>query len=236
MNVPMSWLKQYVALDDVDVNTYIDAMTMSGSKVEAVEEIGKEITRVVAGKIVEESKHPNADKLRVMKVDISGEQLLQIVTAATNVVLGDVVPVALDGATLAKGVVIKKGKLRGEVSEGMFCSVEELGFSTNDIEDAPENGVYVFHEDIPLGSDVKPYFGLGEHVVEYEITSNRPDCFSILGIAREAAVTFKKPFMFPKITVKETEGNAEEMAKISIENPVLCPRYAARIIGYRPFW
>lgn len=230
MNVPMSWLKQYVSLDDIDLNTYIDAMTMSGTKVEAVEEIGKEITRVVAGKILEESKHPNADKLRIMKVDVNGDELLQIVTAATNVKVGDVVPVALDGATLAKGVVIKKGKLRGEVSEGMFCSVEELGFNASDIEDAPEDGVYVFHQDITLGRDVKPYFGLGEHVVEYEVTSNRPDCFSIIGIAREAAATFNRPFMFPKIEVKETEGNAKDMAKISIENPDLCPRYAARII------
>lgn len=241
MNVPMSWLKQYVDLDDIDLKTYIDGMTMSGTKVEAVEETGKEISNVVAGKIVEETKHPNADKLRVMKVDVGSQQLLQIVTAAQNVKVGDVVPVALHGATLAEGLVIKKGKLRGEISEGMFCSVQELGFDPKDIEDVPENGVYVFHQDIPLGSDVKPYFGLGDHVIEYEITSNRPDCFSIIGIAREAAATFKKPFKFPQITVKETDGNAEKMAKISILDPNLCPRYAARIIknvtvGPSPKW
>ncbi len=240
MNVPMSWLKQYVDLD-VDIKTFVDGMTMSGSKVEAVEEIGKEITKVVAGKIVEVQPHPNADKLRIMQVDIQGERNLQIVTAATNVQLGDIVPVSLDGATLAGGLKIKAGKLRGEVSEGMFCSVEELGFEEKDIEDAPHNGVYIFPEDMPLGSDVKPYFGLGEQVVEYEITSNRPDCFSILGLAREAAATFNKPFKFPEIKVEEVGGNVGELASIKIENDELCPRYAARIIqnvkvGPSPKW
>lgn len=240
MNVPMSWLKQYVDID-VDIKTFEDAMTMSGSKVEAVEESGKEITKVVAGKIIDVQPHPNADKLRIMQVDVAGERPLQIVTAATNVNLGDVVPVSLDGATLAGGLKIKAGKLRGELSEGMFCSVEELGFSEEDIEDAPHNGVYIFHNDIKLGSDVKPHFGLGEQVVEYEITSNRADCFSILGIAREAAATFKKPFKFPSITVEEVGGNAAEMASIAIENEDLCPRYAARIIknvkvGPSPKW
>ncbi|MDF2612913.1 MAG: phenylalanine--tRNA ligase subunit beta [Clostridia bacterium] len=240
MNVPMSWLKQYVDID-VDIKTFEDRMTMSGSKVEKIEESGKEITRVVAGKIIEVSSHPNADKLRIMQVEIGGEKPLQIVTAATNVQLGDVVPVALDGATLAKGLVIKSGKLRGEVSEGMFCSVEELGFDEKDIEDAPHNGVYVFNRPITLGSDVKPYFGLGEVVVEYEITSNRPDCFSILGIAREAAATFNKPFHFPEIKVNEVDGDAMGMASVEIKNDKLCPRYAARIIknvkvGPSPKW
>ncbi len=236
----MSWLKQYVDID-VDIKTFEDAMTMSGSKVEAVEETGKEITKVVAGKIIEVKAHPNADKLRIMQVDIKGDRILQIVTAATNVQLGDVVPVALDGATLAGGLKIKSGKLRGELSEGMFCSVEELGFKEEDIEDAPHNGVYVFHQEIGLGEDVKPYFGLGEQVVEYEITSNRADCFSILGIAREAAATFRKPFHFPEINVEEVEGDINALAKISIENEALCPRYAARIIknvkvGPSPKW
>jgi len=240
MNVPMSWLKQYVDID-VDIKTFEDKMTMSGSKVEAVEESGKEITRVVAGKIIEVSGHPNADKLRIMQVEIGGERPLQIVTAAANVQLGDIVPVALDGATLDKGLKIKSGKLRGEVSEGMFCSVEELGFAEKDIEDAPHNGVYVFNTPITIGSDVKPYFGLGEFVVEYEITSNRSDCFSILGIAREAAATFGKPFKFPEIKVHEVMGDAVSMATVEIKNEKLCPRYSARIIqnvkvGSSPKW
>ena len=241
MNVPMSWLKQYVEID-VDTKTFVDAMTMSGSKVEAVEESGKNITKVVAGKIVKVEQHPDADRLRVMQVDIGEKEHLQIVTAAANVQLGDVVPVALDGATLAGDLKIKTGKLRGMVSQGMFCSVEELGFAEEDIEDAPHDGVYVFLKDIPaLGSDIKPYFGLGEEVVEYEITSNRADCFSILGIAREVAATFNKPFKFPEITVEEVEGNAEEMASVTIHNTELCPRYATRVIknvkvGPSPKW
>lgn len=241
MNVPMSWLKQYVDID-VDTKTFVDAMTMSGSKVEAVEESGKNITKVVAGKIEAVEQHPDADRLRIMQVNIGQEEKLQIVTAAANVQLGDTVPVALDGATLAGDLKIKTGKLRGVVSQGMFCSVEELGFAEEDIEDAPHDGVYVFNKDIPaLGSDVKPYFGLGEEVVEYEITSNRADCFSILGIAREAAATFKKPFNFPEIKVEEVAGNAEEMASVTIHNEELCPRYAARIIknvkvGPSPKW
>ncbi|PHV71603.1 phenylalanine--tRNA ligase subunit beta [Sporanaerobium hydrogeniformans] len=240
MNVPMSWLKQYVDID-VDMKTFEDRMTMSGSKVEAVEETGKEITKVVSGKIIDVQPHPNADKLRIMQVDIKGERTLQIVTAATNVQCGDIVPVSLDGATLADGLKIKSGKLRGEVSEGMFCSVEELGFDEKDIEDAPHNGVYIFPADMPLGVDVKPYFGLGEQVVEYEITSNRPDCFSILGIAREAAATFNKPFKFPEIKVEEIDGDINEFASIQIENEELCPRYAARLIknvkvGPSPKW
>jgi phenylalanyl-tRNA synthetase beta chain len=240
MNVPMSWLKQYVDID-VDMKTFEDKMTMSGSKVEAIEESGKEITGVVAGKIIEVAAHPNADKLRIMQVDIGGEAPLQIVTAAANVQLGDIVPVALDGATLAKGLKIKTGKLRGEVSEGMFCSVEELGFDEKDIEDAPHDGVYVFKSPIALGTDVKPFFGLGEVVVEYEITSNRPDCFSLLGIAREAAATFNKAFKFPEIKVQEVDGDAGAMASVKIEKAELCPRYAARIIrnvkvGASPKW
>ncbi|MEG0085538.1 phenylalanine--tRNA ligase subunit beta [Niameybacter sp.] len=240
MNIPMSWLKQYVDID-VDVNTYIDAMTMSGSKVETVEVSGEEITKVVAGKIIDTQGHPDADKLRVMQVDIGAEATIQIVTAATNVNTGDVVPVSLDGATLAGGLKIKTGKLRGVESQGMFCSVEELGFATSDFEDAPEDGVYIFNQPIELGADVKPYFGLGEEVVEYEITSNRADCFSILGIAREAAATFKKPFKYPEITVEEVSGNATDLAKVTIENETLCPRYAARIIknvkvGQSPKW
>lgn len=240
MNIPMSWLKQYVTLD-MPINDYIDAMTMSGSKVEKVEDLGAEITNVVAGKIIEVTKHEDADRLRIMQVDIGAEKPLQIVTAADNVNLGDVVPVALDGANLADGLKIKKGKLRGVVSEGMFCSVEELGFEVEEIEDAPENGVYIFHTPMELGKCVKDYFGLNEQIVEYEITSNRPDCFSILGIAREAAATFRKEFHYPEITVKEVEGNVSEMAKVTIEDSKLCPRYAARIIkdvkvGPSPKW
>ena len=192
-------------------------------------ENGAEISKVVWGKITDVQPHPDADRLRIMQVDV-GEETLQIVTAAANVNLEDVIPVALDGATLVGDLKIKTGKLRGVESKGMMCSVGELGLKEDDVEDAPKDGVYVCHSDIVLGEDVKPFFGLDEIVVEYEITSDRADCFSILGIAREAAATFNKPFKFPYILVPEVGGNAEEMAHVDIQNPELCPRYAARII------
>lgn len=240
MNIPMSWLKEYADVD-CDIVTFTDGMIMSGSNIETFKEIGAEISNIVWGKITTVEAHPDADKLRIMAVDAGGDRLLQIVTAADNVNEGDVIPVALDGATLPGGMVIKTGKLRGIESEGMMCSVDELGFGEGDIEDAPENGVYICRNEVTLGQDVKPYFGLDETVVEYEITSDRPDCFSILGLAREAAATFNKPFKFPEITVPEIGGNAKEMATIEIQNEELCPRYAARIIqnvkvGQSPKW
>ena len=239
MNIPMSWLKQYVDID-CDIVTFTDGMIMSGSNIEGYEEIGAEISKVVWGKITDVQPHPDADRLRIMQVDV-GEETLQIVTAAANVNLDDVIPVALDGATLTDDLKIKTGKLRGIESKGMMCSVDELGLKEGDIEDAPENGVYVCHKDVTLGADVKPYFGLDETVVEYEITSDRSDCFSILGLAREAAATFNKPFKFPYILVPEVGENAEEMASVDIQNSELCPRYAARIIknvkvGPSPKW
>lgn len=240
MNVPMSWLKKYVDID-CDIKTYADGMTMSGSNIETYEELGAEISNVVWGKIMDVEAHPDADRLRIMKVEVGKEAPLQIVTGAANVNTGDVIPVALHGATLPDGLKIKKGKLRGIESEGMMCSVDELGFKEGDIEDAPENGVYICHSEVTLGTDVKPYFGLDEVVVEYEITSDRPDCFSIIGLAREAAATFNKTFKLPEITVSEVGGNASDMATIEIHNEELCPRYAARIIqnvkvGPSPKW
>lgn len=240
MNIPMSWLKQYADVD-CDIVTFTDAMIMSGSNIESFKEIGEEISQVVWGKITSVEAHPDADKLRIMAVEAGRDTPLQIVTAADNVKLGDVIPVALDGATLPGGMVIKTGKLRGIESEGMMCSVDELGFEKGDIEDAPEDGVYVCHDEVTLGADVKPYFGLDEVVVEYEITSDRPDCFSIIGLAREAAATFNKPFHFPTITVPEVGGNAKEMATVEIQNEDLCPRFAARVIqnvkvGPSPKW
>lgn len=228
MNIPMSWLKEYVPLD-CDIKTYIDAMTLSGTKVESYEELGAEIKKVVVGKIVSIQPHPDADKLVITNIDI-GTETLQIVTGANNISEGDIVPVALHGSTLPGGIKIKKGKLRGIESNGMLCSVEELGFEPKDIPDAPEDGIYIFQEELPLGSDVKPFFGLDDIVVEYEITSNRPDCYSILGVAREAAATFKKTFQYPKIEVKENEEKIEDFAQIRIDNTGLCPRYAARVV------
>ncbi len=229
MNLPMSWIKDYVDLD-CDVNTFCDEMTLSGSKVEGVENKGKDITKVVVAKVLEIEKHPDADKLVVVKADIGKGEPIQIVTGATNLFVGAYVPVALDGATLAEGLKIKKSKLRGVESNGMFCSVEELGYTRNDYPEAPEHGIYIFDKEYPLGSCVKEILQIDEDVVEFEITSNRPDCFSITGLAREAAATFRKPFNMPKIEVVEEEKSMDNMIDIEIKNYDICPRYTCRII------
>ncbi|MCT4598537.1 MAG: phenylalanine--tRNA ligase subunit beta [Vallitalea sp.] len=229
MNVPMQWLKDYAPID-CDIVTFTDGMTMSGSKVEGYEELAKDITKVVVGKILKIEQHPDADKLVVTKVDVGEEEPIQIVTGAKNVSEGDYIPVALNGATLAGDLKIKKGKLRGVESNGMMCSVEEIGLSIDDVPDAPEDGVYIFDKEYELGMDVKKLFGLDDTVVEYEITSNRPDCFSIVGIAREAAATFNTEFNYPEIKVEEIGEDANNYASVEIKEETLCPRYAARIV------
>lgn len=230
MNLPMNWLAEYVDLD-CDVKTFMDEITLSGSKVESIENKGDCISKVVVGKVLEIEKHPDADKLVVTQIDVGQAEPIQIVTGATNLFVGAYVPVALDGSTLANGIKIKKGKLRGVVSNGMMCSVEELGFTRNDYPEAPEHGIYIFDKEYPTGSDVKPILEIDDDVIEFEITSNRPDCFSIVGLAREAAATFRKPLKYPEITVKEeAEGNINEMIEVEIQNPELCPRYIARVV------
>lgn len=229
MNLPMSWIKDYVDID-CDVNTFCDEMTLSGSKVESIENKGKDITKVVVAKVLEIEKHPGADKLVVVKADIGQNEPIQIVTGATNLFVGAYVPAALDGVTLAEGLKIKKSKLRGVESNGMFCSVEELGYTRSDYPEAPENGIYIFDKEYPLGSCVKEILQIDEDVVEFEITSNRPDCFSIVGLAREAAATFRKPFNMPKIEIVEEEKSMNNMINIEIKNYDICPRYTCRII------
>lgn len=228
MNIPMSWLKDYTPVD-CDIKTFVDGMTMSGSNVENYVKQGKEINNVVVGKILSIEKHPDADKLVVTKVDV-GNELLQIVTGANNITVEDYIPVALNGSMLPGGVKIKTGKLRGIESQGMMCSIEELGLDREDYPDAPEYGIYILSEQYPLGTDIKEVLGLNDIVVEYEITSNRADCFSVLGIAREAAATFKVPFKYPKISFKESGDNASDYISVEIQNEKLCPRYAARIV------
>ena len=180
MKAPISWLKDYVDIN-LSVKEYADKMTMSGSKVEGVEDMGKDIEKVVVGKIVSIEAHPNADKLCVCKVD-TGSETLQIVTGAPNVKEGDLIPLALVGAKLPDGE-IKLSRLRGVDSYGMMCSIEELKLTKDYLPDAPDNGVYVFSEDQKLGTDVKDALDL-DTVVEFEITSNRPDCLSVIGLAR----------------------------------------------------
>lgn len=240
MNVPMQWLKDYAPID-CDIITYTDGMTMSGSKVEGYEELGKEISLVVVGHILKIEKHPDADKLVVTQVDVGEEAPIQIVTGADNISEGDYVPIALVGSHLPGDLKIKKGKLRGVESNGMMCSVEELGLSVEDYPEAPEHGIYIFDKPYELGMDVKTIFGLDDIVVEYEITSNRPDCFSIVGIAREAAATFDVPFNYPEIKVEEVAGNAADHIDIRIDADDLCARFAGRIVknvkvGPSPSW
>lgn len=229
MNVPMSWLKAYTDIE-CDTNEFVEAITKSGSKVETVIKPGAEISNVVVGKILTIDKHPDADKLVVTKVD-TGDSVLQIVTGAKNIAVGDYIPLALNGATLPNGVKIKTGKLRGVESQGMMCSIGELGLTTDDCPEAIEDGIYIFPNEHPLGIDVKPLFGLDEEIVEYEITSNRPDCFSIIGIAREAAATFNKELRFPNISVKENIAeDINNYISVEIKNKELCPRYACRVV------
>lgn len=230
MDISMSWLKDYVDVD-ADIKDYVEDITLSGSKVEGYEEICKDITGVVVGKVLSIDQHPDADKLVITKIDVARQEPLQIVTGATNLFVGAYVPVATDGAHLAGDLKIKKGKLRGVESNGMLCSVEELGFDRHDFPEAPENGIYIFENEQPLGADVRDVLDLLDTTVEFEITSNRPDCFSMIGLARETAATYKKEFKFPEITVKEeADGDINEMISVEIRNSDFCPRYIARVV------
>jgi len=239
MLVPLKWLKDYV---DIDISTkeLANKLTMTGTKVEAIEDIGKDIQNVVVGKILSVDSHPNADKLVICKVDV-GNDVIQIVTGAPNVQAGQLVPVALHGALLPGGIKIKTGKLRGELSQGMLCSGEELGLTDADYPGAEVDGIMILNEDYPLGMDIKEALQLGGEVIEFEITSNRPDCLSVLGIAREAAVATKKTVKYPKIEVQKGIGSVKEEASVIVEDAKLCPRYCARVvkdvkIGPSPLW
>lgn len=200
MNTALSWIKAYVPDLDVTAQEYTDAMTLTGTKVEGYECLDKNLEKIVVGQILKIDRHPDADKLVICQVDLGGE-VTQIVTGAPNVEVGQKVPVVLDGGKVAgdhdggrpeDGVKIKKGKLRGVESNGMMCSVEELGSSREMYPDAPELGIYVFPDDVEVGSDAVEALGLRDVVFEYEITSNRVDCYSVIGIAREAAGYLQK--------------------------------------------
>ena len=238
MNTTLSWIKAYVPELSCTDQEYCDAMTMSGTKVESYERLDRNLEKIVVGQIEKIEKHPDADKLIVCQVNIGAEPI-QIVTGAPNVKEGDKVPVVLDGGKVAgghdggplpeEGISIKAGKLRGVPSNGMMCSIEELGSSRDMYPEAPENGIYIFSDDVEVGSDAIDALGLRDTVFEYEITNNRIDCFSILGIAREAAVTFHKPFVPPVVNVHENGENVNDYIKVEVKDPDLCPRYCARV-------
>lgn len=232
MRTSLKWIKDLVPGLEVTPKEYMDAMTLSGSKVEFYEEMDENLDKIVVGKIETIEKHPDADKLVVCQVDI-GTEKLQIVTGAKNVKEGDKIPVVLDGGCVLDGtkpVKIKTGKLRGVESQGMFCSVEELGSNTDMYPEAPEDGVYVFKEDVTPGDDAIKLLGRDDVVVEYEITSNRVDCFGVLGIAREAAATFNKPFNPPEIKITGNDEDVNNYIDVEILNDDLCKRYTARVV------
>ncbi|KAB3529809.1 phenylalanine--tRNA ligase subunit beta [Alkaliphilus serpentinus] len=228
MLVPVRWLKDYVNID-IDTKEFADKMTMSGSKVETIEKMGEGIEGVVVGRIESINPHPNADKLVICKINI-GQQLLQVVTGATNIKEGDYIPVAVDGAKLAGGLKIKKGKLRGEASEGMLCSQEEMGISKNLIPEALKDGIWILDKEYPLGVNIMEAIPFEDEIIEFEITSNRPDCLSMLGMAREAAATLGTKLKYPEIQLKEGKEKAAEKIKVKIEDVEGCQRYVAKVI------
>lgn len=258
MNTALSWIKAYVPELSCTDQEYTDAMTLTGTKVETFERLDKNLSKIYVGQILKIEKHPDADKLIICQVDLGdaitnedGSHTLQIVTGAPNVKEGDKVPVVIDGGKVAgghdggalpeDGIVIKNGKLRGVDSYGMMCSIEELGSSREMYPEAPEYGIYIFPEDTKVGADAIEELGLHDTVFEYEITSNRVDCYSVLGIAREAAATFKVPFVAPKVEVTDNGEKVEDYISVEVEDTDLCSRYCARVcknikIGPSPKW
>ena len=229
MNLSMKWLSDYIKID-VTPREFAHQMTMSGSKVEGFDIIGSDILNVVVGKILSIEKHPDADKLVICSVDVGKDEPLQIVTGATNVNAFDMVPVALDGSTLPGDKKIKTGKLRGVLSQGMLCSLGELKLTKNDFPYAIEDGIFILQEDCNIGDDIRTAVGLDDISVEFEITSNRPDCLSIIGLAREAAATFKVPL---NLKAPQVKGGCSEMGdnlEVNVEDSTLCTRYAARMV------
>lgn len=229
MNLSMKWLKEFVDID-IKPRDFSEAMTISGSKVEGYEIEGSEISNVVVGKILSIVPHQDSDHLVICQVDIGESEPIQIVTGASNLTVGDLVPAALNNSTLPGGIKIKKGKLRGVESNGMLCSLGELGLTLHDFPYAIEDGIFVLQEDCQPGQPICEAIGLDDIKVEFEITSNRPDCFSVIGLAREAAATFDKPLTLHTPVVKAGNGSCKDMLDVKIEEPSLCSVYSARIV------
>ncbi len=242
MNTALSWIKAYVPDLTCTDQEYCDAITLSGTKVEGYRRLDQNLEKIIVGQIKKIERHPDAEKLIVCQVEIGASgtsETVQIVTGAVNVKVGDKVPVVLDGGRVAgghdggplpeAGIAIKAGQLRGVPSQGMMCSIEELGSSRNMYPEAPEEGIYIFPAFATVGSDAVAALGLRDTVFEYEVTSNRVDCNSVLGIAREAAATFNRPFLPPEIKVKENGEDIKDYLAVEVKDPDLCPRYCARV-------
>ncbi|MGI6013344.1 MAG: phenylalanine--tRNA ligase subunit beta [Oscillospiraceae bacterium] len=242
MNLSKKWLNEFVDVAEINDKDFAEAMTLSGSKVEITEDLGSEIQNVVVGKVLEMARHENSDHMWICQVDVGADEPTQIVTGAQNVQVGDLVPVAKHKSHLPGGIKIEKGKLRGVVSNGMLCSLKELGLTLNDYPYAIEDGIWILQEpDIKPGDDIRPIIGADDHVVEFEITPNRPDCLSVIGLARETAATFGKDLKLHMPVIKGCGGDVNELVKIEIADADLCPRYTARMvknvkIGPSPAW
>ena len=251
MNTSLSWIKKYVPDLDVTAREYADGMTLSGTKVENYEELDRDLDKIVVGEIISCEPHPDSDHLHICMVNVGGaEDPLQIVCGAPNVAVGQKVPVVLEGGRVAGsrdgdktegGIRIKAGKLRGVESHGMICSIEELGSTREMYPEAPEYGIYVFPEDTEVGADAIELLGLHDAIIEYEITSNRVDCYSVIGIAREAAATFGKKFHEPEIKKTGNDEKASDYISVDVLDTELCPRFTARVvknvkIGPSPKW
>ena len=241
MKSSLTWMQDYVDVDmNQDMQAFADKLTIAGIPVEQVEYWGTEVKKVKTGKILQIDKHPDADKLVVCQVDMGDEQL-QIVTAATNVRVGQIVPVAVHGAHLPGGTKIKRSKLRGVLSNGMFCSAHEFGFDDSLLLPEEREGIWILPPDTPLGVDAADYLQVRDVVYEYELTANRADCFSMVGLSREFAVLSGKEARYPDISVKECDTPIDGKVKVSIDDEELCSRYAARLllnvkIGKSPMW
>ncbi len=244
MLVPVKWLEKYVDISGLSLKEIEECLILTGSNIETVDEVLEGIQKVVVGRIETIEQHPDADKLIVMQVNVGEEESIQIVTGATNCFEGAYIPVALNGSWITGGVKIKKGKLRGVVSNGMLCSLEELGFDKKQVPKELDDGILILDnsdEGLVIGQAIQEVAGMGDHVIEFEITPNRPDCLSMIGMARETAATFNRELTWPDMEIKHQEDHIDNYCKIEIEDPDLCPRYAAKMIKDvkiepSPFW
>ncbi len=230
MNLSMEWLSEFVDVSDISIKDYCSRMTMTGSKVEGYETLGNDISNVVAGRILKIEKHPDSDHLQICTLDCGETEPRQIVTGAQNVFEGAMVPVAKAPAKLPGGVEIKKGKLRGVVSNGMLCSISELNLTLHDEPQAVEDGIFILPYACEPGDDIRQVCSLDDTVVEFEITPNRPDCLSVIGLARESGVSFDRPVRYHTPAVKGSGGRVEDYIRVEVRNNRLCPRYTARVV------
>ena len=215
MLVSVNWLKDYVDID-VPVKEFADRMILSGSNIETVEEMGNKFSKIQVAKIVKIDPHPNADKLVICQLDVGEDELLQVVTGAKNVFEGATVPVIRHGGKLPDGTVIKKGKLRGEVSNGMLCSAAEMGYDDKVIAQDIKDGIWILDDSFKPGTDIREALQLEDSVIDFEITPNRPDCLSMIGMAREAAAVFGKELKYPEVSAE----NEEEIGRASCRERV----------------